>query len=183
VLPTADGWPRAPWWNPDEGLPPSFIFTGLTASILHARGVKHPWLDRATQWMWSKVDEFESGHPYAVRGILAFLDTVPDRARAKAVVEQRIAPLLAQPEYVELDPKAEGEVHGPLDYAPKPDSLARGLFDDATMAAHLDHHAAAQRDDGSWTFNWQKWSPAAEREWDGYLTVDALVLLRDNGRL
>jgi hypothetical protein len=118
-----------------------------------------------------------------VRGILAFLDTVPDRARAEAVVEQRIAPLLAQPEYVALDPKAEGEVHGPLDYASKPDSLARKLFDDATIAAHLDHHAAAQRDDGSWTFNWQKWSPAAEREWDGYLTVDALVLLRDNGRL
>ena len=37
--------------------------------------------------------------------------------------------------------------------------------------------------DGGWTFNWLAWSPAAEREWRGYLTVDALRLLRDNGCL
>jgi len=31
-------------------------------------------------------------------------------------------------------------------------------------------------------FNWQAWSPAAEREWRGTVTVDALQLLRANGR-
>lgn len=48
--------------------------------------------------------------------------------------------------------------------------------------AHLDHLAQAQLDDGGWTFNWQAWSPAAERDRRGFLTVDALRLLRANGR-
>jgi hypothetical protein len=73
-------------------------------------------------------------------------------------------------------------VHTPLDFAPLPDSIARPLFDDATIGAHLDHLAAAQRDDGGWMFNWPSWSPAAEADWRGFLTVDALRVLRANGR-
>jgi hypothetical protein len=37
--------------------------------------------------------------------------------------------------------------------------------------------------DGGWTFNWPAWSPPAERDWRGFLTVDALRVLRANGRL
>jgi hypothetical protein len=84
---------------------------------------------------------------------------------------------------VELDPDAPGEVHGPLDYAPAPGCLARRLFDEATIDAHLDPLARAQRDDGGWTFNWMAWSPAAEQEWRGSITVEALQTLRAYGRL
>ena len=83
---------------------------------------------------------------------------------------------------VALDPEAEGETHSPLDFAPLPDSIARRLFDEATIEAHLDHLAGAQRDDGGWMFNWPAWSPAAEADWRGFLTVDALRVLRANGR-
>ena len=70
-----------------------------------------------------------------------------------------------------------------LAFAPEPDSLARVLFDDATVAAHLDHLARGQRGDGGWMFNWPAWSPAAEHDWRGFLTVDNLRLLRANGCL
>jgi hypothetical protein len=83
---------------------------------------------------------------------------------------------------VTLDPDAPGEVHRPLDFAPLPDSIARRAFDAHTIAAQLDHLAASQQPDGGWTFNWPAWSPAAEAEWRGSLTVDALVVLRANGR-
>jgi hypothetical protein len=83
---------------------------------------------------------------------------------------------------VALDPDEAGEVHGPLDFAPEPGSLARGVFDDVTIKAHLDHLARAQLEDGGWTFNWPAWSPAAERDWRGFLTVEALRVLRANGR-
>jgi hypothetical protein len=83
---------------------------------------------------------------------------------------------------VAMEPGAPGEVHTPLDFAPLPGSPARDLFDEAVITAHLDHLAAAQRDDGGWMFNWQAWSPAAEREWRGAVTLDALHLLRANGR-
>jgi hypothetical protein len=84
---------------------------------------------------------------------------------------------------VALDPDAEGEVHTPLDFAPNPDSIARRLFDEATIEAHLDHLAASQADDGGWTFNWPAWSPVAASEWRGSRTVTALCTLRANGRL
>ena len=85
---------------------------------------------------------------------------------------------------------ATGPVSGPATYAPRPCSQirsvhpsgARALFDDATVQAHLDHLAQGQQDDGGWTFNWPAWSPAAERDWRGFLTVDALRVLRANGR-
>lgn len=183
VAPSAEGWPHAPWWVPDEGLPPSLIMTGLIAATLHARAFEHPWLASATDWLWSRIAAFDGGHPYQVRGILAFLDRVPDRERALRAYEERIAPLLAGDDVVTRDPGAAGEVHGPLDFAPRPESLARAAFDRATIAVHLDQLAAAQRDDGGWTFNWLAWSPVAEREWRGAVTVDALTRLRANHRL
>ena len=107
---------------------------------------------------------------------------MPDRERAERAFE-RVGRLLLDLDMAALDPEAPGEVHTPLDFAPDPDSIARRLFDDATIDAHLDHLAAAQADDGGWTFNWLAWSPIAASEWRGSKTVDALRTLRANGRL
>jgi hypothetical protein len=181
VEPTISGWPHAPWWVPEGGHPASLIATGMIAGTLHARGVSHPWLDRATELMWAKIDSLTEPSGYDMFGVLRFLQHVPDRDQAREVFG-RVGPLIIDRKLVTLDPETPGEVHFPLDFAPKPDSLARGLFDDATIKAHVDHLAQAQRDDGGWTFNWLAWSPAAEREWRGFLTVDALRVLRANGR-
>ncbi len=187
--PSMDGWPHAPWWGPAEGHPASPIVTGLIAGTLHARGVSHPWLDRATEVMWSRIGQLRAGDgkatssvedEYEMIGVLRFLQHVPDRDRAREAFGE-VGPLIIEREMAALDPEAPGEVHGPLDFAPEPGSLARDLFDEATIKTHLDHLARAQLDDGGWTFNWLAWSPAAEREWRGFLTVDALRVLRANG--
>jgi hypothetical protein len=189
--PSMEGWPHAPWWVPEEGHPASVIATGLVAGTLHARGVRHPWLTGATDMMWAGIDRAARGGSelpggpqgeYEMLGMLKFLQHVPDRDRAREAFG-RVGPLILDRGLVALDPDAPGEVHTPLDYAPEPDSLARELFEEATIKAHLDHLARAQRDDGGWMFNWLAWSPAAEREWRGLLTVDALRLLRANGYL
>jgi hypothetical protein len=180
---TLSGWPHAPWWVPEEGHPASLIATGMITGTLHARGVQHPWLDRATEVMWTRLAQAGSElGAYEMLGVVGFLQHVPDRDRAIAVFGQ-VGHVLLDNNLVALDPEAPGEVHSPLDFAPEPDSLARALFDDATIKAHLDHLAHAQRDDGGWTFNWPAWSPAAERDWRGCLTVDALRILRANGWL
>jgi hypothetical protein len=185
VEPSVATGPHAPWWVPAEGNPVSLIQTGQIAGTLYARGFTHPWLDRATEVMWERIGELTEpsgvSGGYEMFGVLAFLQHVPDRARARQAFE-RVGPLLLRRGLVMLDPDAVGEVHTPLDFAPRPDSLARALFDEATIAAHLDHLAAAQRDDGGWMFNWLSWSPAAEADWRGFLTVDALRTLRANGR-
>ena len=190
VLPSVSTGPHAPWWVPAEGNPASPIQTGEIAGTLYARGFSHPWLDRAAEAMWRMIDQLAAPGSdedpglqggYAMFGVLAFLQHVPDRARAAAALD-RVGPLLFDRGLVALDPDAAGEVHTPLDFAGLPDSIARPLFDDAVIEAHLDHLAAAQGDDGGWMFNWPSWSPAAEADWRGFLTVDALRILRANGR-
>jgi hypothetical protein len=175
------GWPHAPWWVPEEGHPASVVATGLIAGTLYSRGVSHPWLDRATEVMWARIGALAEPGGYEMFGVLRFLQHVPDRDRAREAFD-RVGALIIDRKLVTLDPEAPGEVHFPLDFAPEPDSLARSLFDEATIKAHLDHLAHAQLDDGGWTFNWLAWSPTAEREWRGFLTVDALRVLRANGR-
>jgi hypothetical protein len=178
----ADG-PHAPWWVPAEGHPASPIQTGQIAGVLYARGFSHPWLDRATELMWELIGELEPTNAYEMFGVLAFLQHVPDRSRALTAFD-KVGPLILDRGLVALDPDdaSVAETHTPLDFAPLPGSIARALFDDATIAAHLDHLAAAQRDDGGWMFNWLAWSPAAEADWRGFLTVEALRVLRANGR-
>jgi hypothetical protein len=179
--PSIEGWPHAPWWAPEAGQPPSMSTTGLLAGALHARRVRHPWLDRATELMWTMISELTATSPYDMRGVMYFLDRVPDRDRAGKAFGQ-CGPLILDQGLVTLDPAAPGEIHTPLDFAPLPGSLARRLFRPDVIEAHLDHLAAAQQDDGGWIFNWPAWSPAAAADWRGSITVDALRLLRGNGR-
>jgi len=179
---TVEGWPHAPWWVAEDGRPASLIATGLITGTLYTRGVTHPWLHRATDVMWDRIDELTVPSAYEMLGVLKFLDQVPDRDRAQRTFA-RVGPMLLDCKLVELDPDAPGEVHGPLEYAPEPDSLARQLFDAATIEAHLDKLTADQQDDGGWTFNWLQWSDAAALDWRGFMTVGALSTLRANGRL
>jgi hypothetical protein len=179
VQPSVSEGPHAPWWVPAEGA--SLIQTGQIAGLLYARGFAHPWRDRAAQVMWSRIDTLAEPSGYEMFGVIAFLEQVPDRRRAQEAFD-RVGPLLFSCGLVSLDPEAEGETHSPLAFAPLPGSIARRLFDAGTIDAHLDHLAGAQGDDGGWTFNWPSWSPAAESDWRGFLTVDALRVLRANGR-
>jgi hypothetical protein len=181
VEPSVSQGPHAPWWVPDPAHPASLIQTGQIAGVLYARGFAHPWLEHATEVMWERIAALTEPNGYEMFGVLAFLQHVPDRPRAQAAFGQ-VGPLLLERGLVTLDPEAAGEVQTPLEFAPLPDSIARTLFDDATISAHLDHLASAQRDDGGWMFNWMSWSPAAEADWRGFLTVDALRVLRANGR-
>ena len=181
IQPSVSEGPHAPWWVPAEGHPASLIQTGQIAAMLYAREFAHPWLDGAARVMWSGIETLTSPNGYEMFGVLAFLEHVPDRKRAEDAFD-RIGPLLLSSGLVALDPAAEGETFGPLDFAPLPGSIARRLFDAPTMDAHLDHLAGAQRDDGGWMFNWPSWSPAAEADWRGFITVDALRILRANGR-
>ena len=177
VAANVEGWPHAPWWQPQEGF--SLISTGQILGSLLARGVEHPWVETATELMWERIDALSDPGAYDLHGVLRFLQHVPDRERAETALERAEAAIR---KVATLDPDAPGETHSPLDFAPRPDSLARRLFDDATIAAHLDHLAAGQQDDGGWTFNFPAWSPAQEADWRGCFTVDALDRLRRNER-
>jgi hypothetical protein len=180
--PYAAGWPHAIWYTPSDDRRPSLLSTASIAGTLHARAVEHPWLDRATDIVWSLLEGSVSADPEDVQPAVCFLDHVPDRGRATAAVT-RLGRHLLDNGMVELTPGAPGRVHTPLDYAPLPSSVCRMLFDESLIEAHLDHLARAQQDDGGWAINFATVSEVSERAWRGHFTIDALRVLRANGRL
>jgi hypothetical protein len=70
-----------------------------------------------------------------------------------------------------------------LDFASVPGSPASALLRDGVLSAALDELAAQQQDDGGWTVDFASFSPAAELEWRGYMTVDAVLTLKRAGRV
>jgi hypothetical protein len=181
VLPSVREYPRAPWWEADDEPSASLNPTAAIAGLLHKHGVQHPWLVKATAYCWSQLDALDQTSPYEMRAVLPFLDYVPDRRRAEEVFD-RIGLKILEQKLVALTPSAEDDTHTPLNYAPRPESMARRLFSDDVIDANLDALAAAQQEDGGWPFNWLAWNPATALEWRGVVTIDALVTLRAYGR-
>jgi hypothetical protein len=180
VLATVEEGPHAPWWT-SEGEPSPNPTAGI-AGLLHKRAFEHPWRDVATAYCWDALEtELDSLSPDDTISVLRFLEHVPDRERAARVVDALGDRILR--ELVALDPSTPGYVKGPLDFAPRPRSPARRLFDDATVDAHLDALASRQQDDGGWPITWEPPSAAAVHEWRGFVTVRALDALDAYGRL
>jgi hypothetical protein len=177
VLPTVRDAPRAGWWDLEGDTPPAAITpTASLAALLHKYDVQHPWRDRATDFCWQYIEhrDVTSGDDF-VR-VMMFLEHAPDRARAERAFE-RVSQQLVTGGYVTTDPAAEGYVFMPLDLAPTPHSWYRQLFDDATIARHLDALVDKQQDDGGWPISWGAISPACELEGRGIVTINALKTL------
>lgn len=179
VLPSVRGTSHAVWWEPASDDPPGdLVPTAGLVALLHKHGVEHAWLGPATDFCWSRIALVEETTPYHARAAVAFLEHVPDRARAEAEFARLRDAVLAT---VAFDPAASGDAHFPLDFAPEPPRLP--WFDAETLDAHLDALPAAQDPEGGWTPNWPIWTPLVEHEWGGYLTVQRLRTLRAYGRL
>lgn len=193
ALPDVAGYPHAPWWEPArEPQSASILPTGLLLGVCLRHGVDHRWLATATPFCWDAAAALTAATPspeplaavglaYEVRAALTFLDAVDDRPRAERLgaalhdTLQRCGALT-----LEVDPDEESM--GPLDFAPRPDAVARAWFDDDLIAAHLDGLVDAQQPDGGWTVGWPAWTPVTEYEWRPIATIEALKTLRAYGR-
>jgi hypothetical protein len=182
VLPAAHASPHAPWWETGPTPPASVNPTAAIAALLHKHRVAHRWLKPATVFTWRAIELAAETSPYDAGAVIAFLDWVPDRERAKSAFD-RFGRLLLEGDHVALDPDAAGEVHYPLDFARRPDGLARALFDDEVIDRHLDALVARQESDGGWPINFLVWTPVTGLEWRSWQTIDVLKMLRAYGRL
>ena len=90
VLPSADGYPRAPWMEPTPGS--GFLTYALAGKLWQARSGTQ-WLERATEWCWDQLEGDEEAGGYTVKFAIGFLDAVPDPPRAAAALE-RLRPAL-----------------------------------------------------------------------------------------
>ncbi len=153
--------PHAPWYQPSETS--SLTQTAGNVAGLLRLGVDHPFMTRATELCWQRIEHGTPDNSYDLLFAIHFLDAVADEERAGAALD-------ALGDVRE----ALGE-HTPLDVSPRPGSRSRRLFDADTIAAELDKLAGGQLDDGGWTFEWPAWNPAAAHEWRGIVTVQALT--------
>lgn len=179
TLPSARGYPRAPWMEPSTG---SGFLTYALAGRLWQAGSETRWLDGATAWCWDQLEGEEEVGGYTVKFAVDFLDAVPDPSRAAAAL-QRLRPALDADGCVAVPGGTENERLTPLDFSPSPGLLSRALFTDDQIDADLDRLQAGQHEDGGWTVDYLQWSPGQALEWRGIATVHALAVLRANGRL
>jgi hypothetical protein len=181
VLPTVQDAPRAPWWDTEEPSPPASLNpTASIAGLLHKHRHFHPWLGRATRFCWQELETDAEHEVHTLLSVRAFLEHVPERARAEAVFTRLQEQII---EVTALEPDAKGYVHPPYAFASTPKSLAFRLYDGELMDVHLDALTDKQQADGGWPINWPAVSPGCELEYRGWMTLAALKTLRAYGRL
>jgi hypothetical protein len=183
VLPTAAGYPHAPWWAPTEDPPSSLLMTAGVAAAAYRIGLgDHPWAAGAARYVWEQLDALKLSDAYSFRYAVHFLDAVPDRDRATTALNALAARMPADG-ILKVEAGVEGETLSALDVAPHPTHAGRRLFPDALVDHQLDELTRAQQPDGGWTFSWSAWNPAVAFEWRGMVTLEALTTLRAYGRL
>lgn len=175
VLPTVRDAPRAEWWNTEDYPPASINPTSSIAGLLHKVHFQHPWLERATEFSWQKIEVLQNATDHDLLFVVLFLEHVPDRDRANREFK-RIQEQIKK--HIALDPQASGYVQKPLTWAPTPTSLCRPLFEDSLIALHLERLAAEQQPDGGWPISWPAISPASELEARGVVTIQAIKTLK-----
>jgi len=176
-----EGYPRAEHWS-DWTYTPGLNPTAGLAGRLHQLGVTHPWLDRATDWTWARLEAGFDEDAHALLEVMVFLAHVPDRDRAQAV-GAHVGDWVSEAAWYRADPADPGYGLTPLHLAPSPDSPWRRLFGDATIQGHLDRLVRDQQPDGGWPITWEPPGSASALEWRGIETLRALRALRAYGRL
>jgi hypothetical protein len=141
----------------------------------------HPWLERATRYCLNAIEALdETPSAYVLAFSVRFLDAVHESHPEAPDLLRRLGTHIPADGRIRVRGGAEDEMLHPLDVAPYPDRPVRELFTAEVISADLDRLAAGQQDDGGWTVDFLKISPAGSLEWRGYATVRAIDVLRRN---
>ena len=190
ALPVASEAGCAPFWANADPTVSSLQITAIVATVAqrvaaHDPAVAgHAWLSRATDHCFEAIaakgdDWFALELAFSVQLLDAAHATRPEAAELITAIRERIPASGLVP----VTGGIEGETMRPLDFAPYPGGPARDLFAPETIDADLDRLANGQEDDGGWRVDFANYSPAAELEWRGHMTVRAISILKRNGRL
>jgi hypothetical protein len=190
TLPISTAAGTAPWWASADSTVSSLQITSVTAAIAHRVAVHdpgvaaHPWLETATRYCLAAIDAIDATpHAYVLAFAVRFLDAVHDAYPEAPGLLERLGRYIPDSGRIHVEGGTEHEMLRPLDFTPSPDRPTRALFDPEAVEDDLDHLAGMQQDDGGWTVDYAKVSPAGALEWRGYATVRAVEILRHNARI
>jgi hypothetical protein len=190
ALPIPDPAACAPFWAGADPTASSLQITAAVTATAHRLAehddavAEHPWLHSATDFCLAAVRALgPEPHAYELEFAVRFLDAAAGARPEARDLLQAVRPHLPDDGLLHVAGGADDEFLRPLDFAPHPHRPARELFRDELIAQEFDRLAAQQQDDGGWAVDFVSYSPAAALEWRGHRTVQALTILRDNGRL
>jgi hypothetical protein len=190
ALPVPDPAACAPFWAGADGTSSSLQITAVvvaTATRVAAFDpavAGHPWLERATTFCLDAVAGLgDAPHAMELAFAVQFLDAASSTHPRAVQLVDALGRHVPPDGLLHVAGGADDEFMRPLDFAPLPGGPARALFDPAVVTAELDRLARGQQFDGGWAVDFDSYSPAATLEWRGHRTVQALSLLRANGRL
>jgi hypothetical protein len=190
ALPVPDPAACAPFWAGADSTRSSLQITGIVAGAALRAAERipalaaHPWPATATEHCLTVIRRLEAApHPMELAFAVQFLDTAARARPDAAEVLDALRPYVPPDGLLHVTGGADDEYMRPLDFAPLPGGPARSLFGRETVDAELQRLADAQLPDGGWSVDFESYSPAATLEWRGYRTVQALLVLRENGLL
>ena len=165
--------PRAAHWEGDFALKPSLLVTLGVCGLLHFQGVEHPWLTRVTEVCRRRLLESPPEESHMLLGATFYVSHAPGGAE----LFDPVAEAIPTSRFFIADAPASEYGLTPLHFAPSPDSPWVGLFTQQQLEAHLEDLLSRQQEDGGWPISWKAPGPAAELEWRGRTTLDALTTL------
>ncbi len=178
----------APFWANADPNNSSLQISAIVTAMAHRAGrhdpaiAEHPWLKRATDYCLATIDtEGEQAESMALAFALQVLDAAGG-PEAEALVE-KLGGRIPEDGRMKVVGGSPDEYMRPLDSTPLPGGPVRRLFAPQLIEAELDRLEAEQQNDGGWRVDFASYSPAAELEWRGQITVKTLALLKRNGRL
>jgi hypothetical protein len=185
ALPIADAAGTAPFWAEADATTSSLHITAAVTGMAqrvagHDPAVAaHPWLEGATRYCLDAIAGVEPPlHALELKFSLDFLDSVADDVPEAAEQLARLGAQIPPEGRLHVGGGVEDEYMRPLDFAPEPGRPVRALFAPNLVAAELERLAGRQQDDGGWPEEFTPYSPMAALEWRGYLTVQAVKVLR-----
>jgi hypothetical protein len=187
-LPHSDTAGSAPHWTGADATVSSLQMTAQLAAQAHrlarrrADVADHPWLRAATAYCLTAIDRLTgTPHAYELMFAIRFLDAAAGRVTPARSVLDRLIRHVVSDGPTPVAGGAEGEALHLLDFTPYADAPSRASFSAEAVATDLGRLAGGQRPDGGWTVDYPTYSPAAALEWRGYVTVQAVAVLRAAG--
>jgi hypothetical protein len=187
ALPVTDAAGLAPFWAQADPTVSSLQITAFVTANAHSVAAHDPavaghhWLSRATEYCLAAIRAMgEAPHALELTSALRLLDAVHDTHAEAAALLDRLGRLIPAGGELHVEGGTDVETMRPLDFAPAPDRPVRALFTPEAVAVELRRLAGRQQDDGGWPVDFASYSPAAALEWRGYVTVQAVSILRRN---
>jgi hypothetical protein len=186
ALPIEDGAGSAPFWVNADPKVSSLQITAVVAggaqrvAATDEAVASQDWLARATEYCLGAIADLDKPAAMELAFAVRLLDALAGRHPRAGELLARLGEHIPAGGSVRVTGGLEDEAMRPLDFAPFPDSPARGLFTPEVVSADLERLAAAQQDDGGWEVDFASYSPAGALEWRGHATVRAVTVLKRN---